>query len=100
MVQKWKPEASKKTVQRSTAMEEISKFKILSNDLMRRFFNTMEEIDQPEKWTIIDQYGQKLLNSGYSLDQVRKISVNGIKGHESRKEDHSGELASRASLHI
>ena len=80
-----KPEASKKTVQRSTAMEENSKFKILSNDLMRRFFNTMEEIDQPEKWTIIDQYGQKLLNSGYSLDQVRKISVNGIKGHESRK---------------
>ena len=66
-------------------MEENSKFKILSNDLMRRFFKTMKEIDQPEKWTIIDQYGQKLLNSGYSLDQVRKISVNGIKGHESRK---------------
>ena len=34
---------------------------------------------------IIDQYGQKLLNSGYTIHQTRKTIVNGIKSYESRK---------------
>ena len=80
-----KKEASKKTVQKNTAMEENAKLKIVSNDLMRRLYNTMEEIDQAEKWKILDQYSQKLLDSGYPIEQVRKIIINGIKGHESRK---------------
>ena len=33
----------------------------------------------------MDQYGQKLLNSGYSLEQTRRILVNGIKGVEGKK---------------
>ena len=38
-----------------------------------------------EQVKVVDQYGQKLLNSGYSHDQVRQILVNGIKGFEGRK---------------
>ena len=35
-------------------------------------------------WGIVDRFGVKLLRSGYALDQVRKIVLNGIKGYESR----------------
>ena len=40
-----KKEASKKTVQKNTAMEENAKLKIVSNDLVRRLYNSIEEID-------------------------------------------------------
>ena len=66
-------------------MEENSKFKIVSNDLVRRLYNTMDEIEPEEKWKIIDNYSQKLLDSGYSIEQVRKIIVNDIKEYEGRK---------------
>lgn len=33
----------------------------------------------------MDGYGQKLLNSGYDLHQVRTILINGIKGYEGRR---------------
>ena len=52
---------------------------------MRRLFNTMEELPKEDKWCIIDDYSQKLLDSGYSLDQTRKIIINGVRGHKSRK---------------
>ena len=80
-----KPEASKKTVQMKTALEENTKMKILANDLMRRFFNTMEDLPKEDKWCIMNDYSQKLLDSGYSFDQTRKIIINGVRGHESRK---------------
>ena len=44
----------------------------------------MEDLDQEIKCTIIDNSSQKLLNSGYSLDQVRRTITNGIKGYGSR----------------
>ena len=34
---------------------------------------------------VIDQYAQKLLTSGYNLEQVRRIILNGIRGWERRK---------------
>ena len=45
----------------------------------------MDEIEPEEKWKIIDNYSQKLLDSGYSIEQVRKIIVNDIKEYEGRK---------------
>ena len=72
------------TVQQKTAMEENSKQKIISNDLVRRLYNTMEDLDQKTKCNIVDNYSQKLLNSGYTLDQTRRTITNGIKGYGSR----------------
>ena len=80
-----KETCSQKTVQRRTAMEENVKLKIVSNDLVRRLCNSMEELGSEEMKRIIDGYGQKLLSSGYSLEQSRRIVVNGIKGYEGRK---------------
>ena len=60
-------------------------FKAISNDLIRRLYNTMEEMEPKVKWSVLDQYGQKLLDSGYGLEQVRKTLVAGMKGFESRE---------------
>ena len=34
---------------------------------------------------VVDNFGKKLLTSGYSLKQVRTITMNGIRGWERRK---------------
>ena len=80
-----KTTCSKKTVQKTSAMEENSKIQTVSNDLVRRLGNTRESMGAVEMCKVVDQYGQKLINSGYSLEQVRRILINGIKGFEGRK---------------
>ena len=66
-------------------MEENVKIKIVSNDLVRRLCNSMEELGSSEATRVVDEFAQKLLNSGYSMEQTRSILVNGIKGYEGRK---------------
>ena len=80
-----KETTTRKTVQKTSAMEENNKIKILSNDLVRRLCNTMETLGAKEQHMVIDNYSQKLLNSGYGREQVQRIIVNGIKGYEGRK---------------
>ena len=80
-----KSTCSKKTVQKDSAMEENAKIQTVSNDLVRRLCNTGESLGARERCKVVDDYGQKLANSGYSLEQVRRILVNGIKGFEGRK---------------
>ena len=66
-------------------MEENIKIKIVSNDLVRRLNNSMEELGSSEATKVVDEYAQKLRNSGYSREQTRSILVSGIKGYEGRK---------------
>ena len=66
-------------------MEENVKLKIVSNDLVRRLCNSMEDMGVEERMRVVDGYSQKLINSGYSIDQTRGIVVNGIKGYEGRR---------------
>ena len=80
-----KPTSSNVTVQRRTAMGEDAKIQIVSNDLVRRLQNNSEDLGAEAKRTVVDDYSQKLINSGYSKDQVRKIIVNGIKGYEGKR---------------
>ena len=54
-------------------MEENSKIQIVSNDLVRRLCNTMEELGEQGAQQVVDGYAQKLLNSGYGLEQTRRI---------------------------
>ena len=58
---------------------------ILSQDTIRRLMNTCETLGAESKTDILDQYAKKLLNSGYSREQARRILLNGIKGYESKK---------------
>ena len=49
-----KETTKKNTVQKKSAMEENSKMKILSNDLIRRLSNTMEELGNKERNVVVD----------------------------------------------
>ena len=79
-----KSTTSKRTVQSSTAMNENSKVQVVTNDLVRRLLNTSQDMGVGEFRKVVDQYGQKLLNSGYDLDHTRKILIAGIKGYEGK----------------
>ena len=70
--------SSKRTVQAKTAMEENVKHQIVANDLVRRLLNTSEELGAEYRGAVVDQYAQELSYSGYSMEQIRKVIVNGI----------------------
>ena len=76
---------SQQTVQKMSAMGENQKITILSQDLIRRLMNTCESLGAEEKSRIVDQYSKKIRNSGFSVDQTRRIIINGIKGYESKR---------------
>ena len=65
-----------------TAMPEDSKIRSLTNELVRRLLRTRESMGDGIKTRIIDDFAQKLLNSGYSIFQTRNIIVAGLKGYE------------------
>ena len=48
--------------------------------------NTKEGQPDSTRAEVIDRYGIKLLSSGYSKDQTKKIVVNGIKGYLRKRE--------------
>ena len=69
-------------VQKQSAMEENGKMKTLSNDLTRRLLNTSESLGMEERITVVDDYGQRMLNSGFGIAQSQKIVLNGLKDYE------------------
>ena len=81
-----KPSTTNVMVQRRSAMEENSKIQILSNDLVRRLGNTGLRQEEGTMEEVIDQFGKKILTSGYSLTQARKILINGIRGWEKKRQ--------------
>ena len=46
--------------------------------------NTSENIDMSIRRTIVDDFAQKLINSGYSIPSSRKIVIAGLKGYEKK----------------
>ena len=77
-----KPTNSNITIQRRSAMGQDAKIQVLSNDIIRRLKNNSEELGKGAKIEIIDNYTQKLLNSGYHGEILQRIITNGIKGYE------------------
>ena len=65
-------------------MDENSRMKTLSNDLTQRLLNTSESLGDDESIDAINKYSQKLVNSGYRVEQIRKVIINGLKGYERR----------------
>ena len=62
----------------------MNKIQIYSQDMVRRLMNTKEELGAEKRGAVVDRYARKLLQSGYSMDQTRKIVKNGIEGFESK----------------
>ena len=65
-------------------MNENSKIQVVANDLVRRLLNNCEDLGPEEYAKVVDQYAQKLLNSGYDHNQARRILITGIKGFEGK----------------
>ena len=81
-------------------MGEDAKIQTVSNDLRRRLLNNSEAMGAGSKKRVVDQYAQKLRNSGYEIEQVRRIIFNGIKGYENkrRRSNEMGWKLHRTSL--
>ena len=86
-----KETATNQTIQKTSAMGENVKVQILAQDLVRRLCNSMETLGSMEKARVVDGYAQKLLNSGYEENQVRRIVTSGIKGYEGKRLRHEKE---------
>ena len=77
-----KPKSSNSVLLSRTAMPEDSKMRSLSNDLIRRMLNTSKRVSVDKRLEIVYNFAQKLFNSGYKFEQVRKICIAGLKGYE------------------
>ena len=95
-----KPMCSNVTVQKRSAMGEDAKVQVVSNDLVRRLLNNSEELGAGSKVEIVDNYSQKLSNSGYRGEQLKRIILNGIKGYEGkvRRCRNNGRKLHRSSI--
>ena len=81
-------------VQRRSALGENTKVQILSNELVRRMGNTDVRLGNKVMTKVIDQFGKKLLTSGYTLSQSRKITLSGIRGWERKLKRAEGKIRS------
>ena len=54
----------------------------LNQEMIRRMIKTSEDLEIGERVNVVDEYAQKLINSGFKLDQTRNILVGGLTGYE------------------
>ena len=92
-----KPMSSNQVIQKASAMPENMRMSTLNQEVTRRMLNTCEWLDDRVRWGILDDFCQKLCNSGYGLDQTRRIVVGGLTGYERKlalmgqvQEQHQG----------
>ena len=60
------------------------------NDLVRRLLNTKDDLPSEVRSKIVDDYGIKLLTSGYNLEQARRVLLNGVKGYVAKRKRRRG----------
>ena len=71
---------SKVLTHKRSGQSEHSKYRLLVNELQRRFEVLDRDIHINEKIEIIDHFSQQLFNSGYKQPQIRDIVESGLKG--------------------
>ena len=69
-----KPEGARSTLQQT-----------LSQEMIRRLLNCSEDLPDEQIQRITDNYAAKLHNSGYNIEQIRKIILSGVKGFGAKK---------------
>ena len=80
-----KPEGARSTLHQKTAMGENPKHQTLSQEMIRRLLNCSEDLPDEQIQRITDNYAAKLHNSGYNIEQIRKIILSGVKGFGAKK---------------
>jgi hypothetical protein len=69
-------------IQKVIAMPENMRMSTLNQEMTRRMMNTSEMVPLAKRLEIVDGYGQKLTDSGYGIDQIRRVIVRGLTGYE------------------
>ena len=80
-----KPEGARSTLHQKSAMGENPKHQTLSQEMIRRLLNCSEDLQDEQIQMITDNYASKLHNSGYNIEQIRKILLSGVKGYGAKK---------------
>ena len=88
-----KPTCSNLTLQKDSAMEQNTKVGILANEVMRRMLNIGGDTNLKSRWDTLDDFAVKLLTSGFSLEQSRRIILSGIRGYEGKIQRRKLEMA-------
>ena len=86
-----KPMNSPYVIMEKSAMSELSKYSILSNDLVCRLSNIGENMLEAEKIKVVNNYSKKLFVSGYNRKQSKEIIVSGIRGFKNKKKRAAAE---------
>ena len=75
-----KPTNTNRTINKRSSMGENMKQQILTQEIVRRLGNTCEDLGEEDYQKIVNDACQKMANSGYGVEQMRKIVVAGIRG--------------------
>ena len=67
-----------------SAIPENMRMITLNQEMTRRMMNTSEIVSLEQRLAVVDGYGQKLTDSGYSIDQIRRVIVGELTGYERR----------------
>ena len=76
-----KPTGSDKCLQSTTALNQNCLMRSMSNEVMRRLSNMSQHVSIKDRVEVLDNFGQKMTNSGHCLDVIRRSLANGLKGH-------------------
>ena len=79
-----KPMCSNQVIQKDSAVPENIKISSLGAEVQRRMLNTSKLLPDCDRVVVVDNLCQKLANSGYGLDQIRRIVTGGLKGYEGK----------------
>ena len=79
-----KPTASKLCLQADTALSQNYLVQSLVQDVMRRMLNCSEHVPIETRMEIIDNFGQKMLNSGHHIENTRRNLISGLKGWKNK----------------
>ena len=81
-----KPTASRMCLQADTALGQSCLVQSLVQDIIRRMLNCSEHVNIDDRREVIDNFGQKMINSGHSVEEARRNVVSGLKGWKSKVE--------------
>ena len=63
-------------------MPENIKIATLNQEVNRRMINKSKDLDVAIRLEVLDDFAQKIVNSGYGLQQTKNIMLGGLKGYE------------------
>ena len=86
-----KPTTTSTVIRKESALAENQKIQILAQELVRRLFNTREDLPSSFRSRVINDYAQKVLNSGYGRDQTKRIILAGVRGYFGKVKRRRGE---------